>query len=128
MTGDGEVAFFDARTKNDLPVADVVTHPVLFRFAVASYAITKFIWLKIGKASLSDELKIPQKMYIQDILCPDKFEIYCAGKIRPATSAECEGLECCAVWSPEQAVDRINDFYNGVPNKWLHSLQIKTAI
>jgi hypothetical protein len=128
MTGDAEVAFFDAKSKTDLTVEEVVTRPVLFRFGVDSYTITKFIWLKIGKAPLSDELKTPQKMYIQDALCPDKFEIYCAGEIRPATREECEGLECCAVWSPEQAVDRINDFYNKVPNRWTNSLQIKNAI
>lgn len=94
MTGDAEIAFFDARTKDDLTVGDIVSRPVLFRIAIDSYAITKSVWLKIGKAPLSDELKIPQKMYIQDDLRPDQFEIYCAGEIRSASKEECEGLEC----------------------------------
>ena len=122
MTGDAEVAFFDAKTKDDLTVEKIVKQPVLFRFAVDSYAVSKFIWLKVGKAPLSEELKTPQEMYIQNALRPDKFEIYCAGEIRPATREECEGLECCAVWSPEQAIDRINDFYSGVQNRWANSL------
>ena len=128
MTGDAEIAFFDAKTKNDLTVEEIVTRPVLFRFAVDSYAVTKFVWLKIGKTLLSDELAVPQKMYIQDAIRPDEFRIYCAGEIRPATREECEGLECCAVWSPEQAVDRINDFYNDVPCKWINPVRIKNAI
>ncbi len=128
MTGDAEVAFFDAKTKDDLPVEEIVKRPVLFRLAANSYAINKFIWVKIGKAPLSEELKVPQPMYIQDALHPERFQIYCGGKICPATREECEGLECCAVWSPEQVVDRLIDYYRGVPNKWASSLQINRVI
>ena len=119
MTGDAEIAFFDAKTQTDLPAQEVVSRPVLFRVAVDSYAVTKFVCLKIGKAPLPNGLKVPQPQYIRGGLDPERFEIYLGGKIRPATRAECVGLECCAVWSPEQVVDRINDHYNGVPCQWL---------
>jgi hypothetical protein len=119
MTGDAEIAFFDAKTRTDLPLREIVSHPVLFRVAVDSYAVTKFVWMKVGKVPLPDGLKVPEPKYIQDALHPERFEIYLAGDIRPATREECIGLECCAVWSPEQVVDRINDHYNGVACKWL---------
>ncbi len=69
---------------------------------------------------MPDELKPPKLFYIQNALHPEKFEIYCAGEIRPATKEECVDLECCAVWEPEQVVERINNFYAGVPYKWIN--------
>jgi Immunity protein 26 len=122
MTGDAEVAFFDAKTKVELQMSDIVNRPVLFRLGVYNYAITKFIWHKIGKAALSETLKIPQPMFIQDALHPERFQIYLNGEIRNATREDCIGLEECAVWEPEQVVERINDFYNGVPNKYVRFL------
>ncbi len=122
MTGYAEIAFFDAKTQADLEIPEIITRPVLFRVAVDSYAVTKFVWHKVGNAPLSNELKVPQPQYIQDILNPEHFEIDCGGEIRPATREECLGLECCAVWSPEQVVDRINDYYNGVPCRWTEVL------
>lgn len=128
MIGDAQVAFFDARTKTDLPADEIVKRPVLFRLAVDKYAVSKFVWLRIGKADVPDVLKIHEPQFIQDALNPECFRIYCGGVIRPATRAECEGLERCAVWSPEQVVDRINDHYKGIPNKWVESLRLKDAM
>lgn len=125
MIGDAEVAFFDAKTEQELSISEIVSRPILFRAAVFSYAITKFIWEKIGKAPLSEALQTPQPYFIQDPLNPKKFEIYLAGDIRPATKEECQGLERCAVWEPEHIVERINDYYKGIPNKWVESLKIK---
>ena len=122
MTGDAEIAFFDAKTQTDLPLSEIITRPILFRVGVDSYAVTKFVWLKVGKISFPAELKVPQPEYIQDALNPERFEIYFAGETRSATREECKGLECCAVWSPEQVVDRINDYYSGVPCRWVESI------
>ena len=40
----------------------------------------------------------------------------------PATLEEIEGLECAAVWEPQHVVDRLNDHFEGRPNKWVDSL------
>lgn len=45
--------------------------------------------------------------YIQDMLKPDRFEIYYKGKIRKTTKKECIGLERCAVWDSNHIIDRI---------------------
>lgn len=125
MIGDAAIAFFDAKTEKELSISEIVARPILFTVAVYSYAVTKFIWQKIGKAELSEALKIPQPMFIQDALNPNKFQIYLAGEIRSATKEECQDLECCAVWEPEHIVERINDYYKDVPNKWVESMKIR---
>lgn len=43
------------------------------------------------------------------------------------SAAECEGLECAAVWSPEHVEDRLRSHYAGVPCEWALSLRLKTV-
>src|SRR5688572_1290734 len=70
MTGDAEVAFFDAKTRTDLPTHEIVGRPVLFRVGVYGYAVSRFVWPKVGRAPLPEELRVAQPQYIQDALNP----------------------------------------------------------
>ncbi len=100
---------------------------VLFILGVYKHAITKNRWKIIGNSELESELNKMPLEFIQDQLDPTQFEIYDpnTGEIKPATKAECLGLECAAVWEPEHVEDRIIDYFENRPNRWIESLKIK---
>jgi hypothetical protein len=124
---DAEFAFFDARMRDAHPIDEagsVVGRAVLFRLFVFNKAVTSGRWMRVGKVdALPDELARPVPRFMQDALCPDRYSIYVSGESRPATLAECEGLEKAAVWEAEHVEDRLRDHYAGVPNKWVESLR-----
>ena len=122
---EADCVVFDARTKKDLAVSEVVSRPVLFRVGVYRHAFTRGGWPKVGAAPLRDEFAKPVPKFMQDILQPTSFSIYLGGEIRPASRAECVGLERSAVWEPEHVESRIRDHYKGVPNVWVESLKLK---
>lgn len=120
---DPDFAFFDAKTDGELGPEEIVRRAVLFRLFVFKSAVTKGRWQKVGKAAVPPELSQPSSTFIQDALCPDRFDICVGGARRPATLEECEGLERCAVWVPEHVEERIRDHYAGVPNRWAESMR-----
>jgi hypothetical protein len=122
---EADCAIFDARTSMELEIADIVRRPVLFRVAVYKHAFTRSGWPKVGTAPLREEFAQPVPKFMQDIIEPTSFSIYIGGQIRPASRAECVGLERSAVWEPEHVESRIRDHYNKVPNKWVESLKIR---
>jgi hypothetical protein len=123
ILNDAEVVIFDARTDFELSTDEITNRPIICRVAVSYHAITKGRWLKVGKCPIGEELKKPIPKYIQDILQPDRFEIYFDGIIRPSTREECIGLERAAVWEPEHVEERIRDHYSGKQNRWVDILQ-----
>jgi hypothetical protein len=119
-----EWAFLDARSDADLPVAEVVNRPVLFRLWVMRSAYSSGRWLKVGTAVPPEELMRPVDSFMFDMISK-QFAITTDGGAsrRPASAAECSPLECGAVWSAEHVEDRLRDHYAGVPNKWLLSVR-----
>lgn len=105
---DAEFAFFDAATQTALPVGDAVGRPVLFRWCIYNDAVTSGRWPRVGKAPIPDALtaSVPKATALHD-------GIYQYGAIRPATPAECEGLEPAAVWEPQDAEERLRRYYGG---------------
>jgi hypothetical protein len=116
-------AFYDIHTPEELNSKEIITKPVLFITAVYDYAVTKGRWRKTGFTVSIEEnfLTIPPR-YTQDILNPDKYEIYHNGKARPATKEECIGLEYFMVWTPEEIENRLNDHYQGRKNKYVEKM------
>jgi hypothetical protein len=110
-------AFYDFRTQTEVnDLQEIISKPILFITGVNDYAVTKGLWLKVGKFPLDDSLlKLPPQ-FIQDALNPDKFFIVENGVRRPASKAECWGLERVAVWTPEGIQKRLNDYYAGRKN------------
>jgi hypothetical protein len=119
------VAFYNIKTKRNLSPQEIVGLPLLFRVWVMNHAITSGRWPIIGNYPLTPSESEPPKLFKQDGLKPSSFSIYVQGTERPATKAECVGLERAAVWDPEHVEDRLRDFYAGRPNKWVESLKIK---
>ncbi|MBC3809744.1 hypothetical protein H8K52_20635 [Undibacterium seohonense] len=120
-----DMVFFNTKGKTNLTPDEIVNTQVLFREAVNDDAIRDGRWLKAGKASISKENSQPLPKFIQDALNPTKFEIYVGGVIRSAKREECLNLQRCAVWAVNHIEDRIRDYYNGMPNKWVEQMRIK---
>ena len=85
------------------------------------------MWQIIGSLDFESNLKKLPMTFIQDSIDPLKFRIYNpnTGEIKPTTKSQCIGLECAAVWEPNQIEDRLIDFFENRPNKWVESLKIK---
>jgi hypothetical protein len=99
----------------------------LFFLGVYNDAITSGKWKKVGKLPIKQGHQIVPLKFIQDSLNPNNFEHYDpnTGKITKASKEECEGLECAAVWEAEHVEDRLRDYRNRKPNKWVEQLAIK---
>jgi hypothetical protein len=129
MLEEPEYAFFDCRTKKELPVEAITARPVLFRLWVMRHAHSKGRWRKIGKAIVAKVLQEPVLRYNQDPLRPEDIRLTYDGCSGPLGSlADCEGLECAAVWEPEHVEDRLRDHYAGIPNGWAISLRPQGAL
>jgi hypothetical protein len=122
---EADFAFFEARTNDSSPPVSLLEKPVLFRVAVHKSAWASGRWQKVAKVGLPEHLQNPEPRFVQDALEPSQFQIYVGGNIRPASRAECEGLERAAVWDPEHVESRLRDHYAGAPNQWLESLRLK---
>jgi hypothetical protein len=118
-----DFALFDLRTDAEMPVTEVVIHPVAFRVGVNGSVYLDGRWPRIGKVAPPPEVLAPVATFTQDAIS-GRFSLYLAGDIRPATRAECAGLERCAVWAPEHVEDRLRDHFAGRPCKWVESLAI----
>lgn len=120
------VAFYDLRASAVPPIEDILRSCVAFKVFVVNYAITNGMWPVIGNAPLEDALREEPLFFKRDKLS-GKLSIYKDSTAQewPATRAECEGLECAAVWDPHHIVDRLIDHFAGRPNKWVESLRPK---
>lgn len=128
MLTEPEYAFFDCRTETVMPVEIVAALPVLFRLWVLRYAHSQGRWEKVGTASVAAQLQQPVLRFNQDPLRPQDIRLTydgCSGPL--GSAADCERLECAAVWDPEHVEDRLRDHYAGVPNKWALSLRPKPS-
>lgn len=128
MLDEPEYAFFDSRTTEDPPAAEVVTRPVLFRLWVMRSAHATGRWPKVGAAPVTEALMRPVRRYSQDKVRPQDIRLTfdrCDGPLRSVV--DCEGLECAAVWDASHVEDRLRSHYAGVPCKWTISLRPKVV-
>jgi hypothetical protein len=125
------IVFFDGCFTDSLPPEKAADLPVLFRLWVANHAITRGRWQVVGRATLTPENQEEPFFYTQDALTGG-LTLYHSSFAqtnweRAASLAECEALECAAVWEPEHVEDRLRDHYDGRQNKWTESLRINVA-
>jgi hypothetical protein len=118
------LAILDARTKEEMTPEQIVAHRPLFIVGVFDQALKR--WKPIGYVPLlPNELPVPDR-FIQDIINPNDCRIVNAyGDERPATIAECEGLESATIWDSDEVEDRLRDYYAGRTNVWVESLRVK---
>ena len=128
MLDDPEYAFFDCLSRDDLTAAAAIERPVLFRLWVMRSAHSTGRWSKVGAATVSAALQVPVRRYNQDALRPQDIRLTldgCDGLL--GSPADCDGLECAAVWNAEHIEDRLRSHYAGVPCKWTLSLRPKVV-
>jgi hypothetical protein len=114
--------FFDSAAPS---VKEILEKPVLFKvWTRDQFAIKEGRWQIIGNEPLEVELlEIPRFFKVDPI--SKKLSIYWKGTEKPATRAECDSLECAAVWDTEHIEDRLNDHLAGKPNTWVESMKPK---
>ncbi|MCR8561398.1 immunity 26/phosphotriesterase HocA family protein [Mucilaginibacter sp. BJC16-A38] len=121
-------AFYDIYSNTRISdIKEIQNKDILFIAAVYKYAITKDRWRKIGQLDLESKLRVLPLKFIEDQLYPGTFSLYDpnTGVISPTTKDKCLGLERAAVWEPTHIEDRIIDYYEGKPNKWVNQLELK---
>lgn len=125
ILGESSFAFYDyVNTGQDVVLADLITCPILFIVAVYDDAVTRGRWVKIGRIPLEPVLQRLPLKFIQNALDETAFSLYDNGTIRPATKADCVGLERAAVWEPEHVESRIANFYQGKVNVWEQQMRL----
>lgn len=125
------INFFDGRFTEEQPLERVSRLPVLFRLLVMNYAVTHGIWPVIGRQPFDAGNAEEPFFYKQDAIS-GRLALYHSSFSdtnyeRPASLADCEGLECAAVWEPKLVEDRLRDYYEGRPNVWAESLKIDVS-
>jgi len=118
------VAFYDARTKEELPPAEIVKKKVLFITEVYDSVITKGFWLKTGNIlPIEPELLKPRPYYTEDTIA-DRIIIHFDGKRTIASREEVRNIECAAVWDYAALEKRLNDYYKGRRNAEVELMRI----
>lgn len=122
------IVFYGGRFAKDLELSEIIKLPEIFNLSVSNYAIKNGIWPVVGFSEIPKEKQKKPYRFKQDAIT-GKLSIYHPDFIdtnyeRPAALAECEGLECAAVWDVNHVVDRLIDYFEGRPNKWVLQLAI----
>jgi hypothetical protein len=118
-------AFYDLRTKEDLSFDQIKDRAILFKIWVMDRAVISGRWKILRNYPLEQHLRAVPTFFKQDPINYQAFSIYRNGEDRPASRAECSGLERAAVWDPEHVEDRLRDYYAEKPNKWVESMKIR---
>ena len=116
------MAFYDKIWDNTPELREILESKVLFKVWVMENAITSGRWPVIGSADIEKYLDKPVEFFKIDPISK-KYFIYINGEETASTKEECEGLERAAVWEPEHVEDRLMDYHDGLPNKWVKSLR-----
>lgn len=118
------MAFYDIKSSSLPTLNNIATSKVLFKVWVMKSAITSARWKVIGNLPLENDLEKSPVFFRQDAITK-KYYLYQDGLEKPASKAECEGLERAAVWDPVHIEDRLSDYFAKKPNKWVESLSAK---
>ncbi|MEV6429032.1 Imm26 family immunity protein [Nocardia sp. NPDC051463] len=128
------VEFYDRVGKpgETIDLIRIVCAPVAFRVCVRDYAFRRSGgWELLDVVSLTQEEQSAVERYAKQDVITKAISIYWSDPISgaygetPATFEECQGLERHAVWDPHHVEERLRDHFDGCPNKWVESLQLK---
>ena len=118
------LAFYDLRNEAVLEVDKIVRAPIAFKLMVMDSPIKSGRWAVLGNVPLESHLQASVTFFKQDAISKRHY-LYVEGEEELTDASECIGLERAAVWSAEHVEDRLRDYFDGVPNKWTQSLELK---
>lgn len=97
--------------------------PIAFIVPVYDYVKKSGRWPAIDIRPLEPSL-LEQRLYFMKDSNTGEYSLYESdtGKISPSSPEACRGLERAAVWEAEHIENRLQDFFNGNPNKWVEQL------
>lgn len=117
------MAFYDLMAERNPTIDSIVSKPIAFKVWVKNHSVTDGKWPIIGTRPLTPELEKPPTFFKRDPIS-GKLSVYNeGGREKPATVAECDGLECAAVSDPNHVIDRLKDHFAKKPNKWVESMK-----
>ena len=117
------LAFYDARTKEELDVETIVDKAVLFIVIVENYPINQGIWLKVGqKLPLEENLTTLKPLYIEDYFS-GKHYIVKGTERAEVSKEEIGGLESFTHWNCEGIEKRLNDHYANRKNEFVADMK-----
>ena len=118
------MAFYDLRTREIGLAEDVINAPIAFTIFVMNHAVADGLWPMIGTASLDAKLLVEPIFFKKDPISKE-LSIYkdSTGEEIPVSQDACERLECAAVWEPEHVTERLLDYFERRPNKWVESMR-----
>ena len=121
-----ELAFYHVKacSKGNMGLQEIYDSPVAFIIPVMNSAIKSGRWKIIDKRALEANF-LTARFYFMKDLQTNEYSIYRNddGSTRPASEAECAGLERAAVWEPEHVEDRLRDLFDNRVNKWVEQLK-----
>lgn len=122
------VAFFDHLAERELNMDEVAALPVAFKIWVYGQYLSSGGWPRVGKIALSNDWLRPPFMFKQDAIT-GALAVYHndfadTNYERPATLAECEGLERAAIWAGSHIENRLRDHFGGRTNAFVASMAI----
>lgn len=118
------IGFYDIKYGEIPSIENIIKSKIIFKICVMNSAVTSGRWKVIGNEKLDSDLQQVVPFFREDALTKALF-IYKNDKEYPASKSDCESLERAAVWNPEHVEDRLRDYFNGVPNKWVELLKLK---
>lgn len=125
------VLFFDHLAECELDMTEVAALPVAFKIWVYSQYLNNGDWPRVGRITLADDCLRSPLLFKQDAIT-GALALYHSDFAdtnyeRPATLAECKGLERAAVWSASHVESRLRDHFAGRPNAFVESMAIDLA-
>ena len=106
---DPYMAFYNwASETSEQDLAELDGRPILFKVAVRLFDSDG--WKEIGRQPLSDDLKKPVQMWMEDARSPTGFFVFDSlGYRHPGTKEEVATLERASVWDAHNVVHRLED-------------------
>lgn len=116
--------FFKLKSTERLTAEEAVQADVAFVVWVSKEPFASGLWPRIGHVEASP---VPAPVFYKQDPISKRLFLYQGGKERPASLADCAGLENAAVWSASHIADRLRDQFAGRPNKWVELLKPKVS-
>ena len=122
------LAFYDARTKKEFDIKEIINKSILFTIVVYDEVITNGYWLKVGKKlPIEQRAEFNKPVFTENILT-NKYWIYTNKEKIEATKEQVAGMESYQIWGNEDVEIRLNDYYANRKNDYIEDMKNSSPI